>query len=47
MLNGKVVVLSLGIWKEQLLPLTHQIKIRSSKEMMMTRNCSTLLTGLL
>jgi hypothetical protein len=49
MLNGKVVVLSLGIWKEvkkQLLPPTHQIRIRSSKEMMMTRNCSTLLTDL-
>jgi hypothetical protein len=47
MLNGKVVVLSLGIWKEQLLPLPHQIKIRSRKEMTRTRDCRTLSTGLL
>jgi hypothetical protein len=47
MWNGKVVVLSLGIWKEQPLPLHHQFKFRRSKEMMRTMNCSALSTGLL
>jgi hypothetical protein len=47
MLNGRVVVLTLGIWKEQLRPLTHLSEVRTSKEMMRMRNCLRLLIGLL
>jgi hypothetical protein len=46
MLKGKVVLLSLGIWKEHLLRLTHPSKARSSIEMKRNRSFMIMLLGL-